>query len=194
MDMKEKSWSLRKRGRWRQGSIRLLNVKLLFFAILIILPWFSACAKDAQSPKPPIVLPFAVEKAGNKVETEMRIVEHREYTFSLQFSYKEGDQADRARVKRLVGDDMQDKNGDPGIPTPLKLKVSVIEPAGGRVIVDKEIQKLRLRSWGGDSFDKHIDYIKLEPGHYRVSIESLQDAPDLTGIPVALVISANKPK
>jgi len=64
---------------------------------------------------------------------------------------------------------MQDKNGDPGIPTPLKLKVSVIEPAGGRVIVDKEIQKLMLRSWVGDSFDKHIDYIKLEPGHYRVS-------------------------
>lgn len=167
---------------------RLFKAKLLLLAVLILLPCCSACARDAQPPKPPIVLPFAVQKAGNKVETEMRIVEHREYIFSLRFSYKKSDQTDRARVKKLVGDDYQDKNGNPGIPTPLKLKISAIEPTGERIIVDKEVLELRLRSWGGEFFDKHIDYIKLLPGNYRVSVESLQDAPELVGIPTALRI------
>lgn len=190
--MDEKGWQQKKQGWWRQSlkmsPHRLPKVKLLLLAVLILLPWFSACAKEAQPPKPPLTLPFAVQKAGSKVETDLRIVEYRPYYFSLRFNFKEGDRADRARVNKLVGDDYQDKYGDPGVPTPLKLKISVIEPAGERVIVDKEVSGLRLRSWGADNFDKHIDMIKLKPGIYRVSIESLQDAPELIGTPIALRI------
>lgn len=195
--MDEKSWLPGKQGKWRQSLKKRphgpFKAALLFFGVLILLPWFSACAKNTLPPKPPLILPFAVQKAGNKVETDLRIVEHREYTFSLQFTFKEDDQEDRVRVKKLVGSAWKDE-GDTGIPTPLKLKVSVIEPAGERVIVDKEVPELRLRSWGGNFFQKHIDYVTLEPGLHRVSVVSLQDAPDLTGIPMALIISANKPK
>jgi hypothetical protein len=156
---------------------------------LIISPWFSACTRDAQQPpKPPIVMPFAVQKAGSRVETEMCIVEQRSYIFSLRFNFKGDDETEYARVKKLVGDDIQDKNGDPGIPTPLKLKISEIGSGGERVIVDKEVLELRLKSWGSGSLDKKIDYIKLLPGHYRVSVESLKDAPELAGIPVAFSI------
>lgn len=176
----------------KRSPYRLLKDKLLLFAVLILLPfpWFSACAKDAQPPKPPLTLPFAVQKAGSKVETDLRIVEYRPYYFSLRFNFKEGDRADRARVKELVGDN-EEYGGDHGVPTPLKLKISVIEPAGEREIVDKEVSDLRLWSWGGDNFDKHIDYIKLKPGIYRVSIESLHDAPELVGTPTVLVIYYN---
>ena len=179
------------RERWpglRRSPKIFLTTKLLLLAVLILLPCFSACAQNTLPPKPPLTLPFAVQKAGNKVETDLRIVEHRPYYFRLRFSFKEHDQDDRARVKKLVGDDYQDKYGAPGIPTPLRLKVSVIDPAGERLLVDKDIQDLRLRSWGGDSFSKHIDIIKLKPGIYRVSVESLQDAPELVGTPTALVI------
>jgi hypothetical protein len=161
-------------------------LKLFFCAAVTILPCLSACTKDTYPPTPRIVLPFAVQKAGTTVETEMRIVEHHDYIFSLCFTYKEGDQADRARVKKLVGNNHKD--GDPGIPTPLKLKVSVIEPAGERVIVDKEVLELRLRSWGGGWFEKHIDYIKLMPGNYRVSVKSLKNVPELAGESVFLTI------
>lgn len=193
--MDEKDWLPGKQGRWRQSlkrsPHRLLKAKLLLLAMLILLPWFSVCAKDVQPPKPPLTLPFAVQKAGNKVEMDLRIVEYRPYYFSLRFNFKEGDRADRARVKKLVGDDYQDKYGDPGVPTSLRLEISVIEPAGERVIVDKELSDLRLRSWGGDNFDKHIDMIKLKPGIYRVRVENLQDAPELTGTQTALRIYYN---
>jgi len=73
-------------------------LKLLFFVVLI-LPWLSACTKDTYPPTPRIVLPFTVQKAGTIVETEMRIVEHREYIFGLCVTYKEENQADRTRVR-----------------------------------------------------------------------------------------------
>lgn len=190
--MDEKGWLPGKQEKWRQSlkrsPHRLLKAKLLLLGVLILLPWFSACAQNTLPPKPPLILPFAVQKAGNKVETDLRIVEENEYIFSLRFGFKKGDRADRTRVKKLVGDDYQDKYGDPGVPTPLRLKISVIEPAGERVAVEKEVSDLRLRSWGGDSFDKHIDYIQLKPGLYRVSVENLQDAPELLGVQTSLGI------
>ncbi len=164
--------------------------KPLFLAVLIILPCLYACTKDVYPPIPPFKLPFTVQKAGTTVETEMRIVEHRVYILSLCFSYKEGDQVDRARVKKLVGD--QYKNGDPGIPTPLKLKVSAIEPAGERVIVDKEVLELRLQAWGADFFRKEIDSVRLEPGHYRIRVENLINAPELAEVPITLSIGYDK--
>ena len=128
-----------------------------------------------------------MQKAGSKVETDLRIVEYRAYYFSLRFNFKGDDETEYARVKELVGDN-KEYGGDHGVPTPLKLKISVIEPAGERVIVDKVVSDLRLWSWGADHFFKHIDYIKLKPGIYRVSVESLQDAPELIGTPTALRI------
>ncbi len=164
----------------------LVFLELSFCAGLIIFPWLSACTKDAYPPSPPISLPFAVHKAGTLVETEMRIIEHREYIFSLCFTYKEKDQVDRARVKKLVG--YQYKNSDTGVATPLRLKISVINQAGEKVIVDKEVLELRLRTWGGGWFEKHIDYIKLMPGDYRVSVTSLTNIPELADETIALSI------
>lgn len=164
------------------------TARWLSIFMLAFLPWLMACANDAQSPKPPLILPFEVQKAGSKVETELEVIEHREYIFSLRFGFKKNDEVDRARVKKLVGDDGQLKNGDPGIPTPLRFKINVIDATGERPMLEQEISELRLRSWGGDSFDKHIAYVILEPGHYRISIESLKDAPELVGTPIALGI------
>ena len=160
----------------------------LFMVMLAFLPWLTACANDTHIPKPPLSLPFEVQKAGNKVETKLRVVEHREYIFSLRFGFKENDEEDRSRVKKLVGDDGQFKNGDPGIPTPLRFKISVIDATGERPMLEQVIPELRLRSWGGDSFKKHIAYVILKPGHYRISIESLKDVPELVGTPIAFSI------
>ncbi|MBU0484385.1 MAG: hypothetical protein KKB30_07725 [Proteobacteria bacterium] len=168
---------------------KFVGVFLALSVLLIITLSILGCAKDTVlSLTPPVVLPFAVQKAGNKVETELRIVDHREYIFSLCFNYKEGDQLDRERVKKLVGDNYADKNGDPGIQTPLKLKITALQSTGENVIIEKDISDIRLRSWGGDSFSKHIDYIIMKPGHYRVSVESLKDSPELIGTEIFLTI------
>ncbi len=157
----------------------------LFIAMLSFLPWLTACANAPSS------WPFEVQKAGNKVEIEYRAVEHRGYFFNLLLMYKEVNQADRARVRKLVGSYEKDKNGkliEPGIPIELKFKIYAIDSAGERLMLEQEIPVLGLTSWGGDSFDRQIAMVILKPGRYRISVESLKDAPELVGTPVIFSI------
>lgn len=166
---------------------RLLKAKLLLLVVLIIFPWFSACARDAKPLQPPLSLPFEMQKAGNKVETELRVIEHRGYLFDLQLMYKERDQVDRARVKKLAGAATIDKYGnlvEPGILILLRLKIEVVDDSGVKLMFEQEISELRLTSHGADSFDKRIAVVPLKPGRYRISVESLKDVPDLVGTPV----------
>lgn len=172
---------------------RQANMKFRWLSVLMLafLPWQSVCANGAQPPKPPIKLPFEVQMAGSKVETEMRIVERKQYSFALQFSYREGDQEDRTRVRKLVGSYEKDRNGnliDAGIPTPLRFKINIIDAAGERPMLEQEIQVLELTSWGGDSFGKIFAFVTLDPGHYRVSVESLKDAPEIVGTTITFMI------
>jgi hypothetical protein len=111
----------------------------------------------------------------------LRPRQHREYIFSLVFRFDEKNPVDRSRVKKLVGDDGQNKDGDPGISTPLRLKITLIGSGSEEPVFDQEIQSLRLRSWGGNFFSKHIAYVRLKPGHYRIRVQSLKDVPELGG-------------
>jgi hypothetical protein len=186
-------------------------ILIVFIVTLGIFLWLSACAihsacdihdihtdnKDAGlPPMPPIELPFEVQKAGAKVETLMRTKEGRiGYNFDLEFKFKKNDPEDRARVNKLTGDASYKKYDgrvtQPGIPIHLRLKIYIIEAAGERPILDKEIhdpQELRLTSGGDDYFCKLIADVNLKPGIYRVSLESLKDVPELIGTPVFLSI------
>lgn len=153
--------------------------------MLAFLPWLTGCVNGPSS------LPFEVQKAGNKVEIEFRAAEHRGYFFNLLLMYKEGDQEDRARVRKLAGSYEKDKNGkliEPGIPIVLRFKINVIDDSGERPMLEQEIPVLGLTSWGGDSFSKQITTVILKPGRYRISVESLKDAPELVGTPVIFSI------
>jgi len=164
----------------------------LFVAMLAFLPWLTACAKDAALPQPPINLPFEVQKAGRKVETEMRIDEEKEYRLALLFMYKKGESADFERVGKLAGRYDKDKSGrliEPGVPIALRLKIFVIESSGDRLIFEQDVSELRTTSVGSGQFNKQVAYLILKPGHYHVSIESLKDVPELIGTPVDFQIA-----
>lgn len=154
-------------------------------AMIVVLPWLAACADSMPPPKPPISLPFSVEKAGNKVETGLQLAEERYYTFSLKLNYREGDQEDRKRVGALAGN----PGVDDGIPIPLRLKIALIDAGGERTIVEKQTSSLELWAWGGHYFVKLIYGEKLAPGRYRVSLENLRDIPELDGVPVTFDIA-----
>jgi hypothetical protein len=170
-----------------------MNIRRRWLMLLAALPLLSACKEgkeDGDLPTPPLILPFEVQKAGNKVETPLKIVKQREYIFSLLFSYKKGDEIDRARVRKLTGGYEVVKSGkvmEPGIPTPVKLRVIAIEATGEKLVYEKETDPI-LTSWGGDSFAKNIAYVVLQPGDYRIRVESLKDAPELAGTFIAIGI------
>lgn len=165
---------------------------LMLFAAL---PLLSACKESEEGglPTPPISLPFEVQKAGNKVDTVVQIKKCHHYGFTLRFGFKENDQLDRARVKKLVGGYETDTAGvviEPGIPTPVRLKISEISTAGERLVFEKEGAPT-LTSWGADSFGKRIGETLLQPGIYRISLEALLSAPEYTGIPIHLAIGSD---
>lgn len=135
-----------------------------------------------------------MQDSGNKVDNLLRIKKCHVYSFALRFDYKEKDQADRARVRKLVGGHETDKTGavkEPGIQTPVRLKVSEISEDGNeRLIFEKEGAPI-LTSWGADSFSKRIGKTVLQPGIYRISLDLLTDAPDYIGTPAHLTIGYN---
>ena len=54
----------------------------------------TACSGKTTALKPPVKVPFLVEKAGSRVQIEITISEYRDYWFNLEFPYKKDDGAD----------------------------------------------------------------------------------------------------
>lgn len=164
--------------------------------VLSLLPWLTACAKDVGPPQPPINLRFEVQKAGNRAETEMRIVEEKGYWFDLVYRYQQGDMADAERVRKLAGYSDLDKDNKllrPGVSTPLRFKLHIIDGTGERLMLEQEISELRTTSYGSGRYTKQITSpLVLKPGRYRVSVESLNDVPELIGTTVELQIASRK--
>lgn len=167
---------------------------LIFIAMLASFPWISVCASDMRPPKPPLFVPFEAQKAGSIFTTELRVVEHRGYKFALLLKTKKGaSMEDARRLMELAGKFGRDKSGKqpwggkllwPGISIPLKLKVSIIDASGERAIYDKEIHEEEVVGGGSMGIEKLIDTIELKSGHYRISIQSLKDIPELAENPI----------
>lgn len=98
---------------------------------------------------------------------------------------------DARRLIELAGSNARFKNGKPlsyGISMPVKLKVSLLDPSGEKVIYDKEIQQEDMIGAGGMGIEKVIDVIDLRPGRYKVSVQSLKDTPEYSENPVTFGI------
>ncbi|HSM98509.1 MAG TPA: DUF5625 family protein [Gallionella sp.] len=165
---------------------------LICIAMLTLFPWLTACADDARPPKPPLFVLFEAQKAGSMFTTKLKVVEHRRYMFTLMLGAKKGETIEEARrINELAGSDARYKDGTPvsyGIPIPLKLKVSVIEPSGERIIYDKDVHEMEKIGATMFGFEKLIDYIELKPGLYRIDIQSLNDIPELAESPITFGI------
>lgn len=175
-------------------SYAMKTARQLFIVMVMSLPWLTAYANDTQFHKPPLSLPFEVQKAGNKVEAKLEVVEHRLYVLQLRLMYKEGDQKDRARVRKLAGDYEMDKSGkliEPGVSIQLRFQIYSIEAGEERTLLEKTIlqpEEIRMTSYGAEFFSKRFAEVPLKPGRYRISVESLTDVPELIGTPVMLQI------
>jgi hypothetical protein len=165
-------------------------MKKIITVIMIMLICFTGCA-TADPTTPPVELPFAVHQKGATVSTRLQMVEERNYPFNLKFYYNEKDKADEERVRKLVGGHQRDKYGkivEPGIPIPLKLTISVIESAGEKIVLEKEILVGALYTRSIDNYTREIDLIHLTTGLYRVTVRSLKDIPELANTKVILGI------
>ena len=163
---------------------------------LCVTPLLTASANESKTLKPPFLIPISLQEIGAAVDVEVRISEHLIYEYFLRFSFRENDQADRARVRALTGSHETDKAGKalyPGVSTPVALRINRIENGVEQKVYFKTIDPI-LTSWGGGFFDKKIGLCDLEPGVYKVRLEVLEGAPQFSGTPVSFVIGYDKYK
>lgn len=163
-------------------------------AVAISLLALTACARSSDALKLPAIVPISLGESGDILTKTIVVVDHHIYYFSLRFSYKENDQADRARVKGLIGGNEIDKEGkplNPGLPTPVWLGVYAVDAGREIEVFTKEVDPI-LTSWGGDHFRKVIGFTELKPGRYVVRLRLLRAAQEFNGTPVALGIGYSK--
>lgn len=140
-------------------------------------------------PSPPMRIPFAVHKAGSKVEATFLIRKEVTYLFALEYLYRSDDLNVKEYIQKLAGTGQSDASGryiNTGIPVYLKFKLVQINNDTGRekVLYDEELSEHPRRSWDHQSLDKRIAVIPLSTGYYRVSVENLRDVPELSNIAV----------
>lgn len=167
------------------NNMHRTNIKPGWLSILMlsILPWLAGCQTAEW--------PFEAQKAGAKIEVEFRASEHRGYFFILSFMHKKYDREESDRISKLLGDGAINKNGEfvnPGIPILLHLRIRKIDSAEEPPVFDQAIPALGISAWGSEAVRRHIAIIPLKPGRYRISVESLQDVPELVGIPIVFSI------
>ena len=150
-----------------------------------------ACSGKTTIFKPPVQVPFLVEKAGSLVEFELIISEYRGYFFNLEFPYHRDDEADFLRVRKLIGSAEMSRDGipvDPGVPLRINIKVYGRDSTGEKFYYENISNPTRV-SWGNGYFTKRIDSVKLKPGSYKIRSESLLDVPEFDGANVEFSVN-----
>lgn len=169
-------------------------VRRLLLPLGMSLSMLAACSDTPKLPQPPLTFPFDTQKAGFKIETDIRVVDFNSYKFGFMLGFKEGDAADRERVKKLAGEYGRDKAGkliQPGVPIPLRIRIEALKPSALEGVFEKEFLEQEMYAFGDSYYRTGIASVKLKPGTYHLAIENLKVVPELRGTSVILFVGAN---
>jgi hypothetical protein len=176
------------------------TVSSVFFAMLIIvLSFIMGCATAPYYPP----VPFAVHRAGETIEQEVKLVHERYYEFRLRLYHNRGEDAER--VSRLAGSGGYYRNEsgnlipiNDGIPIYLELKVTGLDEEVKGFYFEEKLFVGKMIAGGIESanatpnkdtdkpyLERIIKEIRLKPGLYQITLKSLRDIPALEGTSVA---------
>jgi hypothetical protein len=158
-----------------------------------IMALLQACAANFLYPPVTLDIPFAAGLPGVTIDTNIRIYSTNFYQFYLILHFKEHDPQDRNRVQSLAGTGQTDASGRPinnGLPIPVRLILSRVEGDNIESLIDETFFEQRLESHGANSFSKIITGRTLDPGEYRIRLESLQNIPELSDVSVSFNVHA----
>lgn len=169
--------------------VNMTAKKIITATCLLLSAFLTGCSPAPALPSPPLSLPFAVHKAGSKIETTFLIRENRTYLFALEYRYEPGNKEKNELIDKFAGRKKRDANGNYVsmlVPIDLRLKLMRISLENGteQVLHDKEFSEHQPDSKSADSLIRGIAYIPLDIGYYRIDIENLRDAPELAEIAV----------
>lgn len=150
-----------------------------------------------RTPTEPICIPIDLSKAGNAVETEVRVEEKGAYYFTLEFLYtdeiKNGIR-DSKIARKIAGYNAYRPSGEQsrhytlelakkdsgglidetynldGITISLRLTFSKIEKDGSRKLIKDERYQTR---GSGSNLEREFEKLMLEKGKYSIRIENI---------------------
>ena len=162
--------------------------------MLIALCMLTSCNFDNETklPKPPFEVPIDLSHKGVVADFDIRVPKHRIYRFRILFEYPEEDQAQRAHVRKLVGDYGRDKDNnliEPGILTPVKLTIFKKQNQRESITYQRIIKDPEMYAYGSDYFAKLIGHCDLKRGEYRFVLESLAQRQEYASIPTKFHIT-----
>lgn len=156
-------------------------ISVVFFIAVGILGYAHIFNK---SPEPNSVR-ISLSESGTIADFRFQVKKHFPYWFSINFWFSENDKLERARIRKLLGGPAVDKKGkplEPGISTPVSLKIFAICEDGREIVVYSQDVDPVLTSWGQVSFGKNIGHYILPPGTYRASLINRRATQELSSI------------
>lgn len=161
---------------------------------LISLQCLVACSDRAKLPELPLLFPFDTQQSGFKIETDLRMADYDSFRIAFNFGFKEGDAADRKRVRKLAGDQGRDKDGkliEPGVSVALRIRINALKPSTLEGFFEKEFLEEQMIGFSATDYHKKITNVRLRRGTYHVVVENLETVPELQGTPVTLYMASD---
>jgi hypothetical protein len=169
------------------GFLHRFKTLLMGFLMCVVT---HAPAREEAFKIPPISVPVTLIKVGNIATFDFEAKRHLSYVYFLRFGFNRHDQAERSRMRKLLGGHEVDKSGkvrEPGIPTLFKMVVTRLDNVPEQQVCAHQINPV-LTSWGDNSFDKQIGRCDLPVGKYRVRLENLRSSPEFSGVPIHFIL------
>ena len=163
----------------RKISLPVLFAVLALFAL-------ASCSDEPKLPKPPFETPINLSREGVVADFDIRMPKwHRIYHFEIRFEYPEGDQAERERVRKLVGG----LNEPEVLSTPIKLTIYKKKTQNEQIAYQKTIESPKLTSASSNFYAKNIGHCDLKRGEYRFVLESLAQPQEYASISTKFLIT-----
>ena len=171
-------------------KISMFSTLFMLFALCML----TSCnfGNKPKLPKPPFKVPVDLSLKGVVADFDIRVPKHRIYRFRILFEYPEEDQAQRAHVRKLVGDYGRDKDNnliEPGILTPVKLTIFKKQNQHESITYQRIIKDPEMYAYGSGYFAKRVSHCDLKRGEYRFVLESLAQRQEYASIPTKFHIT-----
>lgn len=169
---------------WTKTSIALLIA-------FLVAAGGSYCANVFdRSPKPGSV-EIRLSEVGVVADFQFEVRRRFPHWFSLNFWFPEGDEGERARVRKLLGGHMLDIAGkplEPGTPTPVELKIFRVCKDDNEFEIYSHAASPILTSWGQGYFGKNIGNHVLAAGTYRARLINKRASREFLSVPMTFEI------
>ena len=161
-----------------QPSHRLFNLPFLILLLCAV----TACSSDR--PRPPVSFPFSVLEKGAMLVEEIEVIEYRPYVFELTFESPDGQ--DIPRIRRLLIGDGRPENS--GVTLPIKMIVWNLGNESQSPIFEQLINTRGANSWSSTDISRHVGYVSLRPGTYRIQVTNVEAKAEFENIRVKFLV------